>query len=118
MNKDDFPEIYKFLSFQIQQTQAQQEKDYMQTNRRINATSRITSQALGEQAVKDNNYIVGSLDSAGALSFAANPTLHTNAHFARTECRRLAALSPGKTYVFVLLAGAERAVPQPSIVSI
>ena len=100
------------------ENQTRQYKDYMQTNRRINATSRITSQASGEQAIKDNNYIVGSLDNAGALSFAANPTLHTSAAYARTECRRLAALSPGKTYVFVLLAGAERTVQQPTLVSI
>jgi hypothetical protein len=117
MNKEDFPEIYKFCRY-IEKTQTKQYREYMQTNRRINATSRITSQASGEQAVKDNNYIVGSLDSAGALSFAANPTLHTSAQYARTECRRLAALSPGKTYVFVMLAGAERTVPQPTLVSI
>jgi hypothetical protein len=117
MNKEDFPEIYRFLSVYRQQ-QAKQYKDYMQTNHRTNATSRINSQASGEQAIRNNNYIVGSLDSAGTLSFAANPTLHTSAQYARTECRRLAALSPGKTYVFVMLAGAERTVPQPTLVSI
>ena len=118
MNKDDFPEVYRFLAI-YQQKQAKQYKEYMQTNtRRGTITSKIHSQLSGEMAIKAQKCIVGSLDTLGNLSFAANPVLHDSTSQARAECKRLAALSPGKTYLYTVLAGAERVVPSPTTVSI
>lgn len=78
----------------------------------------INSQASAEAAVKTNQFIIGSVDSSGNVSFAANPTLHYSAGLARQECKRLAIKNPGKTFVFVQLRGAERTVVQPSVISI
>lgn len=79
---------------------------------------KISTQANGESAVKARRYIVGSIFAAGELSFSVNPAIHFSANAARSECARLARLNPGKTYIFAQLVGAERAVVQPSIVSI
>ena len=78
----------------------------------------INSQASAEAAVKTNQFIIGSVDYSGNVSFAANPTLHYSAGLARQECKRLATKNPGKTFVFVQLRGAERTVVQPSVISI
>lgn len=79
---------------------------------------KIYSQTSGESAVKARRYIVGSLSDTGDVSFATNPTTHTSGSDARSECKRLAKQNPGRTFIFVQLVGAERAVVQPSIVSI
>lgn len=81
-------------------------------------TEKITSQAAAEIAIKGNYYIVGSVDTTGTVSFAANPAVHLNAAHARAECKRLALRTPDKTFVYVQLRGAERTVSQPTSVSI
>ncbi len=79
---------------------------------------RITSQQIAHDAVKGKRFIVGSFTPATGISFNATPAVHFSAHDARTECRRLAALFPGKTYILVQLIGAELSVPQPKEISI
>lgn len=84
----------------------------------MNYTEKITSQAIGEHAVKNQRFIIGSISQKGEFSFSVNPALHTDIYTARAECKRLAIANPGKTYVFVQLKGAERVVPQPTTLSI
>lgn len=79
---------------------------------------KITNQNSAHEAVRNKRYIVGSYCPTSGLSFSAIPTLHNYRADARGECRRLANLNPGKTYLFVCLEGAELTVPQPTTVSI
>ena len=58
-------------------------------------------------ATRCGSYIVGSVSAIGTLSFAGNPTVHTDAHSARAECVRLAAANQGKLYIFVKLSGGQ-----------
>jgi hypothetical protein len=69
--------------------------------------TRLDTQNAFMNAIRSRNFIVGSVDASGNLSFASNPTLHTNRTAARAEASRLAKLNPGKLYTFVELAGAE-----------
>ena len=85
---------------------------------KMNYTQKITSQLGGEKAVKEQNFIIGTIDQNGSISFSANPVLHEDVYTARAECKRLAIANPGKTYVFAQLKGAERVVPQPTTLSI
>lgn len=80
--------------------------------------TKITSQNNGEAAVRARQYIVGSISQTGEISFAANPTIQFTATQARTECKRLASMNPGKTFIYVQFQGAERTVVQPTSVSI
>lgn len=80
--------------------------------------TKINSQASGEAAVRANGVLVGSVDKYGTFSVAVNPVVHGNTLSARAECRRLAVQNPGKTFVYLVLGGAERAVPTPTTVSI
>ena len=84
----------------------------------MNLSEKITSQAIGEHAVKTQRFIVGSVNQNGEVSFASNPALHNDVYAARAECKRLAVQNPGKTFIFVQLKGAERVVPQPTHLSI
>jgi hypothetical protein len=86
---------------------------------RINMTPKtIDNQNSAHEAVRNKRYIVGSYQPGVGLSFSAVPVLHNYRADARTECRRLAKLNPGKTYLFVCLEGAEMTVAQPQTVSI
>lgn len=67
----------------------------------------ISTQNEAINAIKSQFYIIGSVDVAGNLSFSANPVIQPSASSARTECKRLASITPGKMYVFVQLRGAE-----------
>lgn len=73
----------------------------------IMLTEKINSQAAAVAAIKNGYYIVGSVSAQGNVSFADNPAIQTNHILARAECKRLAALCPGKMYTFVRLHGAE-----------
>ena len=85
----------------------------------MNYLNKITYQIVDEQAVKQQKFIIGSIDPIkGVVSFSTNPALHEDAFTARAECKRLAVASPGKTFIFVQLRGAERVVPQPTTLSI
>lgn len=79
---------------------------------------RITSEAQAHLAIRAKKYIIGSFTQGGGFSFNQIPTVQPSATAARTECRRLAKLNPGKTFFFVQLLGAEQTVPQPTIISI
>ena len=71
-------------------------------------TQKLDTQGLFISALKRaESYIVGSVSEAGYISFNTNPVLHSSPNSARTECKRLAGLSPGKLFVFVRLVGAE-----------
>lgn len=85
----------------------------------MNYSNKITSQIVGELAVKQQKFIIGSIDPIkGLVSFSTNPVLHEDVFTARAECKRLAVANPGKTFIFVQLKGAERVVPQPTTLSI
>lgn len=79
---------------------------------------KINSRHSAEAAVKSTQYIVGSVDAAGNVSFSTNPVLQCSASQARQECRRLARLRPGTTFIFAQLRGAERVLTQPTEFSI
>ena len=84
----------------------------------IMTPQKITDQNSAHEAVRNKRYIVGSYQPGVGISFSAIPALHNYRATARDECRRLAKLNPGKTYLFVCLEGAELTVPQPTTVSI
>lgn len=73
----------------------------------IMINDKLNSQAAAVSAIKNGYYIIGSVSTSGTVSFADSPTIHTNHITARAECKRLAALCPGKLYTFVRLHGAE-----------
>lgn len=77
----------------------------------------LDTQAAFISAVKCTAYIVGSVANDGALSFSSAPVIHASSREARTECARLARLSPGKLYIFVQLSGGEM-VPTSHTISI
>jgi hypothetical protein len=79
---------------------------------------KIDNQNSAHEAVRNKRYIVGSYQPGVGLSFSAIPALHNYRADARSECRRLAKLNPGRTYLFVCLEGAEMTVAQPQTVSI
>lgn len=71
-------------------------------------SNKIMNQISLISAIKIRSFIVGSQDPVtGSISFAAHPATHSTSSAARTECKRLAAMSPGKLYLFVELVGAE-----------
>lgn len=79
---------------------------------------KITTEKIAHDAVRNKQYIVGSFQSGTGISFSNTPTVQYSSMQARAECKRLAKLYPGKTFVFVQLHGAEMTVPQPQTVSI
>ena len=84
----------------------------------MNQPQKINNQNSAHEAVRNKRYIVGSYDPTSGISFSCEPVLHNFRADARAECRRLAKIHPGKTFLFVCLEGAEMTVPQPTIVSI
>ena len=97
-------------NFESKRYEEQQMKNY---------SNKITSQIVGELAVKQQKFIIGSIDPIkGLVSFSTNPALHDDVFTARVECKRLAVANPGKTFIIVQLRGAERVVPQPTTLSI
>lgn len=80
--------------------------------------TKITTEKIAHDAVRNKQYIIGSFQPGVGMSFAEAPTVQYSAMQARAECRRLAKLQPGKTFVYVQLCGAEMTVPQPQTVSI
>jgi hypothetical protein len=84
----------------------------------MNQPQKINNQNSAHEAVRNKRYIVGSYQPGVGLSFSAVPVLHNVRADARAECRRLAKLNPGKTFLFACLEGAELTVPQPQTVSI
>ena len=79
---------------------------------------KITNQAIMYSVARNKQYIVGSYTESAGVSFNIAPTVQYSASQARAECKRLAKLYPGKTFVFVRLEGAEMTVAQPTTVSI
>ena len=78
----------------------------------------IHSQESAHAAVRNKRYIVGSYHPDTGIRFSAEPVVHPLKSEARAECKRLAKLHPGKTFLFVCLEGAEMVVPQTTTVSI
>lgn len=81
-------------------------------------TVKIRSEQILHDAVRSKQYIIGSYQTGIGLSFSDTPTVQFSESQARAECKRLAKLHPGKTFVFAKLCGAEVAVPQPQTISI
>lgn len=69
-------------------------------------------------AIKANNYMIGSFTAAGGVSFAQYPAVQYNEMQARAECRRLAEMNKNKTYFYVRLCGAEKVITNPQILSL
>lgn len=80
-------------------------------------TIKISDQTSAISAIRGSNFIVGSVDASGNFSIASNPAIQYDAGAARTECKRLAWLTPGRLYFFTRFAGAEM-VPTTPVVSI
>lgn len=87
-------------------------------NTDMNNTIKIDSTQSCDNAVIQRQFIIGSVDAHGSLSFASNPVVHSSQIIARQECKRLAKLYPGKTFVFVQLTGAERTRVEPTAISL
>lgn len=85
---------------------------------KMNTTSKINSVVTADAAVQNRKFIVGSIDEFGNLSFTANPVTHVGSTTARNECKRLAKLYPGKTFVFAQLYGGERVRVEPTSISL
>ena len=81
-------------------------------------TTKITSERIMHDSVRNKQYIIGSYTENGGISFAMQPTIKHSTAQARAECRRLAKLHPGKTFFYVQLQGAEMTVPRPNTISI
>ena len=84
----------------------------------IMITRTINSQNSAHEAVRNKRYIIGSYCPSSGISFSQEPVVHYLARDARAECKRLAKLNPGKTFLIACLEGAEMVVPQPTTVSI
>lgn len=80
--------------------------------------TKITNERIMHDSVRNKQYIIGSYTESGGISFAVTPTVQYTATQARAECKRLAKLHPGKTFMFVRLEGAEMTVPRPNTISI
>ena len=78
-------------------------------------STKMTTQTQAISAIRGSNFIVGSVDSLGNFSIASNPAIQYDAGAARTECKRLAKLSPGKLYFFTRFAGAEMVPTTPTV---
>jgi hypothetical protein len=103
---------YKFSAFDFKIN----EKSFTKINELDELTNMKYTTAITKDgaiaAIRSKQFIVGSISDTGAFSFSADPKLHPTQSAARTECNRLAKLSPGKLYIFVQLQGAEM-LPQP-----
>jgi hypothetical protein len=86
--------------------------------KQIMITRTINSQDAAHDAVRNKRYIVGSYCPANGISFSDVPVLHPLRSEARAECKRLANLNPGKTFLIACLEGAEMIVPKPTSISI
>lgn len=73
----------------------------------MDETTKITTQSDAFDAIRQQGYIVGSIDYTGCISFSPSPKVHYGPQSARSECARLAKTSPGKAFFFVKLVGAE-----------
>lgn len=74
---------------------------------KMNYSSKLNDHGSFIHAIRTKQFIVGSVDANGFMSFAHNPTAQTTRGAARVECNRLAKLNTGKMYIFVELGGAE-----------
>ena len=86
--------------------------------KQIMNNTKINTERIMHDTVRNKQYIIGSYQDGSGISFANTPTVQYSSMQARAECRRLAKLHPGKTFVFVRLEGAELTVPRPNTVSI
>ena len=78
----------------------------------MNNTLRTQTDAIN--AIKLGQYLVISVADNGDFSMSVSPTPQSSAASARTECKRLAQLNPGKLFTFVKFTGAEL-VPKNTI---
>lgn len=80
--------------------------------------TKINNETALHSAIRNKQYIIGSFNPATGTSFNTTPTVQYSMMQARSECRRLAKLYPGKTFFFVKLEGGEMTVAQPKEISI
>lgn len=69
----------------------------------------VFGQAQAEASITENKFIIGSVDSHGHFSIAENPVIHSTENSAVLETRRLAKLSPGKTFMVLQFISGARA---------
>jgi hypothetical protein len=69
----------------------------------------VGGQAQAEASISENKFIIGSVDSHGYMSIAENPVIHPTEYSAMLETRRLAKLSPGKTFMVLQFISGARA---------
>lgn len=69
----------------------------------------VGGQAQAEASITENKFIIGSVDSQGHFSIAENPVIHPTEYSAMLETRRLAKLSPGKTFMVLQFISGARA---------
>ena len=86
--------------------------------KQIMNNTKINTERVMHDTVRNKQYIVGSYVDGTGVSFSNTPTIQYSAMQARAECRRLAKLHPGKTFFYVRFEGAEMTVPRPNTVSI
>lgn len=55
--------------------------------------------------MKNGNYVIGSIQAGGAVSFSNNPKVHTSITATKTEVARLAKAHPGKRFAYFKLMG-------------
>ncbi len=79
---------------------------------------KINNETALHSTIRNKQYIVGSFTPGVGISFNTTPTVQYSTMLARSECKRLAKLYPGKTFFFVKLEGGEMTVAQPKEISI
>lgn len=60
---------------------------------------------LAIEAVRNNQYIVGTMDSEGKFSISSRPVIHKDHTSAKEEAHRLAALNHGMSYIVLRFIG-------------
>ncbi len=94
---------YKIGTSVVLENRHEQLQKLIKENHNMN----LQTQQAALDAIKRHDFIIGSIDANGFFSVAQNPATHSSVAEARAECRRLARLSPGKTFAFLTLSGAE-----------
>jgi len=115
MNDTPITNLGEFLRQRLIESIAEQRINELDNEMNI---IKINNESTMHSVVRNKQYIVGSFAPGAGVSFNPTPTVQYSIGQARTECKRLAKLYPGKTFFFVKMEGAEMTVAQPREVSI
>lgn len=86
-------------------------------NQDFKHTQAFADQASAEQAVRNRQFVVGSIDQHGVLSFSPRPVVHVSEVSAANEAERLSQLHPNKTFIWVRFLGGRKVVTTPQRVA-